>query len=59
MEEKDIASPFQYINESENVIKDVKEEIKEKEEQTEAFVTGLPDWDLTPPYDFIRRVSRK
>lgn len=30
-----------------NTIKD--EEIKE------AFVTGLPDWDLEPPYEMLNR----
>ncbi len=36
----------------------VTNEQKSSEEQTQAFVTGLPDWDLTPPYEVVRRVIR-
>lgn len=61
MEENQNASPFQFINEEENKVSpnEVKDEIKINEQTTEAFVTGLPDWDLTPPYEVIRRVNRK
>jgi len=61
MEENQNTSPFQFINEEEKIIStsETKDEIKIDEETTEAFVTGLPDWDLAPPYEVIRRVNRK
>ncbi len=34
------------------------EEVKE-EKNTEILVEKLPDWDLLPPFDVIRRVNRK
>lgn len=36
----------------------IKPEIDQKTKE-EDFVTGLPEWDLTPPYEVIRRVNRK
>ena len=63
MEGNQNTSPFQFINEeikTEPVnINEAKEEIKINDETTEVFVTGLPDWDLAPPYEVIRRVNRK
>lgn len=48
------------INENENQEPTtvIKEETK-KEVKEEDFVTGLPEWDLAPPYEVIRRVNRK
>lgn len=60
-------SPFQFITEEEKVVSIVEEnnevpisnEIKIDNKTTEDFVTGLPDWDLAPPYEVVRRVIRK
>lgn len=38
---------------------DDKEEIKEEENIENPFVTGLPDWDLEPPYETIKRGDSK
>lgn len=49
---------FQFV---ENEIKEEKKEelpVKTVETQEEDFVTGLPDWDLVPPYEVVRRVTR-
>ena len=59
MEENQNTSPFQFITEEKNIPNEEKKQIKVDEQTTEAFVTGLPDWDLAPPYEIIRRVSRK
>lgn len=32
--------------------------INHSEKQEEDFVTGLPAWDLNPPYEVVRRVTR-
>lgn len=45
-------------NETQEPITVIKEETK-KEVKEEDFVTGLPEWDLAPPYEVIRRVNRK
>lgn len=53
---------FEYINpvqepQEENI--KVNTKIEETEQQlTEDFVTGLPSWDLEPPYEVVRRVNR-
>jgi len=60
MEENQNTNPFQFINQEENIVSSEEQaQIKIDEQTTEAFVTGLPDWDLTPPFEVIRRVSRK
>lgn len=51
-----------------NTFQFIKEEEKPKEKENkenvinpnikEDFVTGLPDWDLAPLYEVIRRVKR-
>lgn len=46
------------INENQEPMTVIKEETK-KEVKEEDFVTGLPEWDLAPPYEVIRRVNRK
>lgn len=28
-------------------------------EMEDAFIKGLPDWDLAPMYEVVRRVNRK
>jgi len=33
--------------------------IENNEKVADDFVNGLPEWDLLPPYEVIRRVSRK
>lgn len=56
-------NPFQFINEEEITTPIVEEkEISTEnnsEDTAEAFVTGLPEWDLTPPFEIIRRVNRQ
>ena len=61
MENEQNTSPFQYINNEDEKIftGEIKEEVKIDAKKAEDFVTGLPDWDLTPPYEIIRRVNRK
>ncbi len=34
-------------------------ETKEEEEEVNKFIEGFPDWDLLPPNQVIRRVTRK
>lgn len=58
MEENQNINPFQFINEEQSInVEQNKNNIPE-EKITEDFVTGLPDWDLTPPYEVVRRVTR-
>lgn len=59
MEEEKNTSPFQFVNKEEIEEKIEKEEPTNKQVIAEDFVTGLPEWDLTPPYEVIRRVNRK
>lgn len=55
---------FTYVekNIEQNNTKDKEKQSTNKEtiteEETQAFVTGLPEWDLVPPYEVIRRVIR-
>ncbi len=46
-----------------NLFKEVDQERREKEKvidpNSEEFINGLPDWDLVPPYEGVRRVSRQ
>jgi len=46
-----------------NLFKEVDEERREKEKlnnpNNEEFINGLPDWDLVPPYESVRRVNRQ
>lgn len=60
MEQEQNNSPFQYVEEN-SIDQNVTQEEQELDtnQLTEGFVTGLPDWDLTPPYEVIRRVTRK
>jgi len=61
MIENENTNTFEYIEENNNktTLSQNNNEIKITEEMKDAFVTGLPEWDLTPPYDLIRRVNRK
>lgn len=58
MEEKQNTDPFQFIDEEQPINEKQNEDNISKEEITEDFVTGLPNWDLTPPYEVVRRVTR-
>lgn len=54
---------FAYVNTEDNNEEKVTNQDDDKHEesvetQAQAFVTGLPDWDLTPPYEVVRRVNR-
>lgn len=54
---------FTYVNNENNNDEKVITQDDDKHEETvetqaQAFVTGLPDWDLTPPYEVVRRVNR-
>lgn len=54
---------FTYVNNENNNDEKVITQDNDKHEETvetqaQAFVTGLPDWDLTPPYEVVRRVNR-
>lgn len=47
---------FEYLS-NDNIIP-IEGDIKEEEgmqEKTNQFVSGLPQWDLEPPYEIIRR----
>ena len=58
MEENQNINPFQFINEEQPINVEQNENNIPEEKITEDFVTGLPDWDLTPPYEVVRRVTR-
>ena len=57
-DEQDIIITPTKENENQEPMTVIKEETK-KEVKEEDFVTGLPEWDLAPPYEVIRRVNRK
>ena len=46
-----------------NLFKEVDQDRREKEKlnnpTNEEFINGLPDWDLVPPYESVRRVNRQ
>ena len=46
-----------------NLFKEVDQERREQEKlnnpTNEEFINGLPDWDLVPPYESVRRVNRQ
>lgn len=46
-------------NEAFTFIEDLEETKKEEENVENPFVTGLPDWDLEPPYETIKRGDSK
>ena len=43
---------IEYIKEEPKKTKETKEKQEEKQEE---FINSLPDWDLVPPYEVIRR----
>ena len=56
---------FEYIQNNEEIIVDnsakedpIIENNNDNNNLAEDFVTGLPSWDLEPPYEVIRRVTR-
>lgn len=65
--EQDINNTFEYVESQENTPtiqnSPIEQEVNminntEPKQAAEDFVTGLPSWDLTPPYEVIRRVTR-
>lgn len=49
---------FEYLSKDDNIIPISEEDnivIEDEEEKTNQFVSGLPEWDLEPPYEIIRR----
>lgn len=40
------------------LVKENQEKKKDEKPLEDSFVTGLPDWDLTPPYEVVRRINR-
>lgn len=56
---------FEYVQNKEEIIIDnsaqaqpIVENNNDNNNLAEDFVTGLPSWDLEPPYEVIRRVTR-
>lgn len=50
---------FQNIEENDNTFNAIEEEKKENELFVNTFVMGLPDWDLEPLYESIKRGDKK
>jgi hypothetical protein len=54
---------LEFLKPKTDLFKEVDAERREKEREnndaSEEFVNGLPDWDLVPPYEGVRRVSRQ
>lgn len=51
-------------NNNQDLFKQIDQELKEKEKQETAmtndeFIKNLPDWDLPPLYEKVRRVNRQ
>lgn len=51
-------------NNNQNFFKQIDQELKEKEKKdssttNDEFIKSLPDWDLPPLYEKVRRVNRK
>ncbi len=44
--------PITYIKDDENINKTI---FNENEEINNEFINNLPDWDLEPPYEIIKR----
>ena len=38
---------------------ELKSNEEEKEKEVSKFIEGFPDWDLLPPNQVVRRVTRK
>lgn len=61
---QELKNTFQYVNTEEkqpveNPINEEKQPVEDNQKLAEDFVTGLPSWDLEPPYATIRRVTRQ
>lgn len=52
-------------NNNQNLFKQIDEELKNKQKETnntitnDEFIKSLPDWDLPPLYEKVRRVTRQ
>ena len=49
-------------NNNQNLFKQIDQEIKEKQKENisnDEFIKELPDWDLPPLYEKVRRVNRQ
>jgi len=52
-------------NNNQNLFNQIDQEIKEREQQqntnstNDEFINNLPDWDLPPLYEKVRRVNRQ
>ena len=51
-------------NNNQDLFKQIDQELKEKEKQettmtNDEFIKNLPDWDLPPLYEKVRRVNRQ
>lgn len=52
-------------NNNQNLFKQIDEELKSKEQENNStmtndeFIKSLPDWDLPPLYEKVRRVNRQ
>lgn len=52
-------------NNNQNLFKQIDEELKSKEQENNStmtndeFIRSLPDWDLPPLYEKVRRVNRQ
>ena len=57
MEEVKIDETIQFLDN--NNQDDTTNNNSQEEELTDAFIKGLPDWDLVPMYEIVRRISRK
>lgn len=54
-----------FLDTKTNLFEEVDKDRKEKEKEklnnisNEEFINGLPEWDLVPPYESVRRVNRQ
>lgn len=51
-------------NNNQDLFKQIDQELKEKQQQettmtNDEFIKSLPDWDLPPLYEKVRRVNRQ
>lgn len=51
-------------NNNQNLFKQIDQELKQKEQENttmtnDEFIKSLPDWDLPPLYEKVRRVNRQ
>ena len=48
----------QIFQNNQDLFKKIEEEKKQKETKEEDFISSLPNWDLPPLYEKVRRVVR-